>query len=136
VNNANLLGGHQGGFVSYRHVLSLIPYGSESARATSMTKSAVGGVAQFRKWARTHCDVAGLLGARMGLPPSVEAALQHLYERWDGKGMPGEARGSEVPLAVRLIQVAQDADMASQRGGPDAVSTTLARRAGSGRRSV
>ena len=92
----------------------------------------MGGVAEFRRWARTHCDVARLLGARMGLPPPVEAALQHLYERWDGKGMPGEVRGGDVPLAVRLMQVAQDADMGSQQGGPAAAGPTLARRAGSG----
>jgi HD-GYP domain-containing protein (c-di-GMP phosphodiesterase class II) len=101
-------------------------------RAATMTRSAMGGVAEFRKWARTHCDVARLLGARMGLPAGVEAALGHLYERWDGRGMPGEVRGREVPQAVRLMQVAQDADMAWQQGGPGSAGRILARRAGSG----
>ncbi|HTS99158.1 MAG TPA: hypothetical protein VMI33_21330 [Streptosporangiaceae bacterium] len=71
-------------------------------RAATITRSAVGGVAEFRKWARTHCDVARLLGARMGLPDTVQQALRYLYERWDGQGMPGEARGAEIPLPVRL----------------------------------
>jgi HD-GYP domain-containing protein (c-di-GMP phosphodiesterase class II) len=102
------------------------------ARAVTMTRSAMGGVAEFRKWARTHCDVARLLGTRMGLPAGVEDALRHLYERWDGRGMPGEVRGRQVPLPVRLMQVAQDADMAWQEDGPALAGRILARRAGSG----
>ena len=51
-------------------------------RAAAMAKSAVGGVAEFRQWARVHCDVARLLGARMGLTGQVQEALGHLYERW------------------------------------------------------
>jgi HD-GYP domain-containing protein (c-di-GMP phosphodiesterase class II) len=102
------------------------------ARAAGMTRSAMGGVSEFRKWARTHCDVARLLGARMGLTKPIELALQHLYERWDGKGMPGDLRGGQIPLAVRLMQVAQDADMAWQHGGPELASRILTARSGSG----
>jgi HD-GYP domain-containing protein (c-di-GMP phosphodiesterase class II) len=102
------------------------------ARAAVMARSAVGGIAEFRKWARGHCDVARLLGARMGLTGPVQDALRHLYERWDGKGMPGELRGDQIPLPVRLMQVAQDADMAWQDGGAALASEMLAQRAGSG----
>jgi HD-GYP domain-containing protein (c-di-GMP phosphodiesterase class II) len=102
------------------------------ARAAAMTKSATGGVGEFRKWARTHCDVAQLLGTRMGLTGAVHVALGHLYERWDGKGMPGELRAEQIPLAVRLMQVAQDADMAWQRGGVDQARKTVSEHAGTG----
>src|SRR5579872_7118919 len=102
------------------------------ARAAAMARAAFGGVAEFRKWAASHCDVARLLGARLGLSAQVQQALWHLYERWDGNGMPGELRGPQIPLAVRLMQVAQDADLAWQRGGTALVLGTLASRAGSG----
>ncbi|HUK69582.1 MAG TPA: HD domain-containing phosphohydrolase [Streptosporangiaceae bacterium] len=102
------------------------------ARAAVMIRSAFGGVAEFRKWAASHCDVARLLGGRMGLTGQVQAALRHLYERWDGNGMPGELRGPQIPLAVRLMQVAQDADMAWQRGGAALARRILTERAGSG----
>ncbi len=102
------------------------------ARAAMMARAAFGGIAEFRKWAASHCDVARLLGARMGLSGQVQLALRHLYERWDGNGMPGELRGTQVPLAVRLMQVAEDADVACQYGGIALASSTLARRAGSG----
>ena len=103
-----------------------------AARAAAMARSAAGGVAEFRRWARAHCDVARLLGSRMGLTGPVQQALRHLYERWDGKGMPGDLRGEQIPLAVRLMQVAQDADMAWQRGGAALADRTLDSRAGSG----
>jgi len=101
-------------------------------RAAVMARSAFGGIAEFRKWAASHCDVARLLGARMGFSEQIQLALRHLYERWDGKGMPGELRGEHIPLAVRLMQVAQDADIAFQRGGAELASSVLAERAGSG----
>src|ERR1700729_4132787 len=101
-------------------------------RMTMMARASFGGLAEFRKWAASHCDVARLLGARMGLSEQVQRALRHLYERWDGKGMPGELRGEQIPLAVRLMQVAQDADMAFHRGGAELAEQILAERAGSG----
>jgi hypothetical protein len=76
------------------------------ARAAMMAGAAFGGIAEFRKWAASHCDVARILGARMGLSGPVQQSLRHLYERWDGNGMPGELRGTQIPLAVRLMQVA------------------------------
>ncbi|MGE5286454.1 MAG: HD domain-containing phosphohydrolase [Micromonosporaceae bacterium] len=108
------------------------PGSTRRARAAAMTSSVFGGVAEFRKWAASHCDVARVLGARMGLSRQVQHALRHLWERWDGKGMPGELRGEQVPLAVRVIQVAQDADMAWQHGGTALAGRILAERAGSG----
>ena len=101
-------------------------------RATQMIKSAFGGIAEFRRWAASHCDVARVLGARMGFSEQIQEALRHLYERWDGKGMPGDLRGSQIPLAVRLMQVAQDADMTWRHGGSALAGRVLAERAGSG----
>jgi HD-GYP domain-containing protein (c-di-GMP phosphodiesterase class II) len=102
------------------------------ARVAMMIKTAFGGIAEFRKWAASHCDVARLLGTRMGLSAQVQQALRHLYERWDGNGMPGDLRGTQIPLAVRLMQVAQDADVAWQYGGTALIAPTLTRWAGSG----
>ncbi len=102
------------------------------ARAAVMARSAFGGVAEFRKWAASHCDVARVLGVRMGFPEQVQQALRHLWERWDGRGMPGVLRGDQIPLAVRIMQVAQDADMAWQHGGTAVANPLLAKRAGSG----
>jgi HD-GYP domain-containing protein (c-di-GMP phosphodiesterase class II) len=101
-------------------------------RMAMMSRSAVGGIAEFRKWAASHCDVARLLGARMGFSADVQEALRRLYERWDGRGMPGDLNGEQIPQAVRIMQVAQDADVAWQRGGPGLARQVLAGRAGAG----
>jgi hypothetical protein len=37
----------------------------------------------------------------------VVTALDHVYERWDGRGMPGIARGEGLPLAARIVHVAE-----------------------------
>ncbi len=108
------------------------PESAPLARAAVMARSAFGGIAEFRRWAASHCDVARVLGARMGFSEQIQLALRHLYERWDGKGMPGDLRGAQIPQAVRLMQVAQDADVAWQHGGTALAHRILAERAGSG----
>ena len=108
------------------------PERARLARAAAMARSAFGGITEFRKWAASHCDVARVLGARMGFSEQIQLALRHLWERWDGKGMPGELRGDQIPLAVRLMQVAQDADMAWHQGGSALADQVLAERAGAG----
>src|SRR5207245_1474964 len=108
------------------------PERARLARAAAMARSAFGGITEFRRWAASHCDVASVLGARMGFSEQVQMALRHLWERWDGRGMPGDLRGDQIPLAVRLMQVAQDADMAWGEGGAALADQVLAERAGSG----
>src|SRR5690242_5304444 len=108
------------------------PERARLARAAAMARSAFGGITEFREWAASHCDVASVLGARMGFSDQVQTALRHLWERWDGRGMPGELSGDHIPLAVRLMQVAQDADMAWHQGGSLLADSLLAERAGCG----
>jgi HD-GYP domain-containing protein (c-di-GMP phosphodiesterase class II)/DNA-binding CsgD family transcriptional regulator len=63
-----------------------------------------------------HCEVAAMLAARAGLEQPVVGALAHAYERWDGKGFPAGLEGDSVPLPVRLVVVARDADLATMLG--------------------
>src|ERR1700749_4377731 len=102
------------------------------ARAAMMARAAFGGIAEFRKWAASHCDVARLLGTRLGLSGQVQLALRHLYERRDGNGMPGELRGPQIPLAVRLMHGGRDADVAGQYGGARPARDTPAPPGGGG----
>jgi HD-GYP domain-containing protein (c-di-GMP phosphodiesterase class II)/DNA-binding CsgD family transcriptional regulator len=108
------------------------PERARLARAAAMARSTFGGITEFRKWAASHCDVASVLGARMGFSGEIQASLRHLWERWDGRGMPGELRGDQIPPAVRLMQVAQDADMARHQGGSVLADQVVAERAGAG----
>ena len=64
----------------------------------------------------THCEVAVMLAGRAGLERPVVEALAHAYERWDGKGAPAGLAGEAIPLAVRVVVVARDADLATLLG--------------------
>jgi HD-GYP domain-containing protein (c-di-GMP phosphodiesterase class II) len=98
-----------------RYVRSVAPRETPLARARLVAK----GVADPKGMERSlsaHCEVAGMLAMRAGLAAPVVAALEHAYERWDGKGFPSRLKGEAVPAAVRLAVVARDADLAATLG--------------------
>jgi HD-GYP domain-containing protein (c-di-GMP phosphodiesterase class II) len=78
-------------------------------------------------WALGHCEVSAMLAERLSLGLGVKEALAHLYERWDGRGFPGRIGGDDVPLPVRVMQVAHDADLNSAAGPEGAVEVVRAR---------
>jgi HD-GYP domain-containing protein (c-di-GMP phosphodiesterase class II) len=76
------------------------------------------------------CEVAQMLTDRLGLRAEIGAMFLYIDERWDGKGEPGRARGEEIPLAVRIAQVARDAAFQHMLGGPEFAARVIRRRAG------
>jgi HD-GYP domain-containing protein (c-di-GMP phosphodiesterase class II) len=76
------------------------------------------------------CEVAQMLTDRLGLPTEIGAMFLYIDERWDGKGEPGRARGEEIPIAVRVAQVARDAAFQRMLGGPEFAARVIRRRAG------
>jgi HD-GYP domain-containing protein (c-di-GMP phosphodiesterase class II)/DNA-binding CsgD family transcriptional regulator len=79
---------------------------------------------------RGSCEVSAALGARLELPTGAIAALDEVYERFDGEGFPGGRAGDELTVAVRVVQVAEQAVMAHYDGGGQAAARHVARRAG------
>ncbi|MGH3372341.1 MAG: HD domain-containing phosphohydrolase [Nocardioidaceae bacterium] len=77
-----------------------------------------------------HCEVAARLATRLGLPESVCNPLAHAYERWDGKGHPAGLGGEEVPVAVRVVAAARDAELWARQAGWQAAADVLAHRRG------
>lgn len=87
--------------------------------------------ARFRKpHFAALCEVAEMMARRLGLPPEVNNLFVHLTERWDGKGVLKRARGEEIPLPVRIVQVARDAAYQRAVGGDDRAVEVIRRRAG------
>jgi response regulator RpfG family c-di-GMP phosphodiesterase/DNA-binding CsgD family transcriptional regulator len=64
------------------------------------------------------CEVAELLADRLGLGPEVRRDLTLGAERFDGRGFRGLAGGEQVPVAVRVVQVAETARLAAQLARP------------------
>jgi HD-GYP domain-containing protein (c-di-GMP phosphodiesterase class II) len=77
-----------------------------------------------------HCEVARMLAARIGLPESVGVCVGHVFERWDGKGLPGEASGEAIPIPARIVATARDVDIFHHLGGWDVATEVLRRRRG------
>ena len=77
-----------------------------------------------------HAAMARALGEQLGLPIAVLDALSAAYERWDGRGWPGELAGERLPVASRLAQVAEFAEVAHRVGGVPAVRELARKRRG------
>ncbi len=78
-----------------------------------------------------HAALAGTLAQQLGLSVAVQEAIAASYEQWDGHGWPGKLRGEQVPLASRLVQVSEFAEVAHRIGGVEAAVTLARARAGS-----
>jgi hypothetical protein len=76
------------------------------------------------------CDVAEMLAQRLGLPPSIYRLFLYLTERWDGKGVLDRAQGDEIPLPLRINNVARDAAYQHLIGGDDHAVEVIRERAG------
>jgi HD-GYP domain-containing protein (c-di-GMP phosphodiesterase class II) len=64
-----------------------------------------------------HAAIARTMAEHLGLSDEVREALGAAYERWDGRGWPGELRGEEVPLASRIAQASEYLEVANRVGG-------------------
>jgi HD-GYP domain-containing protein (c-di-GMP phosphodiesterase class II) len=77
-----------------------------------------------------HAAIARTLGEQLELRDEVIEALGAAYERWDGRGWPGELEGEEVPLAARVAQVAEFVEVANRMGGVEAARDLARERRG------
>jgi response regulator RpfG family c-di-GMP phosphodiesterase len=77
-----------------------------------------------------HAAIARTLGEHLELPEEALAALGAAYERWDGRGWPGDLEGEEVPIASRLAQAAEFIEVANRMGGVEAAKALARERRG------
>ncbi len=77
-----------------------------------------------------HARLAQQLAEALGLPDQVGRSLASSYERWDGKGWPGEVAGDAVPVASRIAQLAEYVEVAHRTGGESAARAIAERRSG------
>jgi HD-GYP domain-containing protein (c-di-GMP phosphodiesterase class II) len=78
----------------------------------------------------THCLIASIVAERLGFPPAISGALRQVFERWDGRGAPAGLRGAALPVAVRLVQIADVAALHHRSGGTPAAVAAVRARAG------
>lgn len=122
-----------------RRPLTMLPFmlshvGAGRAPAQRMTiigRFLAGGFRDALGTFTTHCQTTGDIADRLGMRDSVRRSLAQAFERWDGKGLPGEVRGTGLEKAIRIVQIADDAEVFVRSSGVEAAVSAL--RSGSGR---
>jgi HD-GYP domain-containing protein (c-di-GMP phosphodiesterase class II) len=77
-----------------------------------------------------HAEMAAGLAQELELPGGVHDALLAAYESWDGRGWPNGLKGDEIPLAARIVQLAEYAEVAHRLRGVEGARTLARERAG------
>jgi len=103
---------------------------SPEVRAT-MIEAAIANVGspRSRDSFATMCEVAQRFAGWLDLGSSIQAALEYVFARWDGRGFP-DARGDAIPLPMRLLHVARDISLFLSAAGSDEARTVIERRTG------
>jgi HD-GYP domain-containing protein (c-di-GMP phosphodiesterase class II) len=77
----------------------------------------------------TMCEVAQRFAGWLELGPNVQAALEYVFARFDGKGFPN-VEGDALPLPIRLLHVARDISLFLSAAGPGEARDVIERRKG------
>jgi HD-GYP domain-containing protein (c-di-GMP phosphodiesterase class II) len=79
----------------------------------------------------SHCLSASLMARQVGLDQAVAEAVECAFERWDGSGLPRGRRGDQIPLATRVVQLAETCEVHLRtRGTAGALAMTRERSGG------
>lgn len=73
--------------------------------------------------AQIHCEVSGDIAVMLSMPRAVEMGLRHIFETYNGKGMPGLLNHPDVPVSVYRVALAGDLESLSRVHGVDAALT-------------
>ena len=80
--------------------------------------------------AQIHCEVSGEIARMLGLDDMTQASLRHIFEAWDGAGLPERLDRKQVPEAVFLVALASDLEILSRVYGLDGAQKLIAQKAG------
>jgi len=85
----------------------------------------------FPPLAAAHCEVAQRLAEQLGASPGVRSALGHIFERWDGTGIPAGTSGARIPLPAQIAVLAGDLEILTRAHSLPGALSAVRRRAGS-----
>lgn len=79
----------------------------------------------------SHCSSAARLADRFDLGDAVRDSLVCAFERWDGSGLPAGLRGDQIPIEMRVVHLAEVAEVHLRHGGVKAAVSMAKDRSGS-----
>lgn len=99
-------------------------------RAAMVEDAIANGLSLAQHTFAMHCEVAQRIARWFGLSAGAQAALAHVFERWDGRGFPGAAIGEAIPLPMRIVHVARDISVFLTAVGPGDARAVIRQRSG------
>jgi HD-GYP domain-containing protein (c-di-GMP phosphodiesterase class II) len=105
-------------------MLAMRPGWAGEAETQGQVEAAITPLAQI------HCEVSGEIARMLGLDDTTQAALRHIFEAWDGRGLPERLDRAQVPEAVFVVALASDLEILSRVYGLDAAQKLIAQKAG------
>jgi HD-GYP domain-containing protein (c-di-GMP phosphodiesterase class II) len=83
-----------------------------------------------RSLMRARCERGAEIALMLGFSEVTADAIRGLDEHWDGRGQPRGLRGTEIPLAGRILCLAQTVEVFHAARGSEAACRMAARRSG------
>ena len=83
-----------------------------------------------RSLMQARCDRGAEIARMLGFSDATAEAIRALDEHWDGRGQPRGLHGTEIPLAARILCLAQTVEIFHAAKGVGAAYRVAARRAG------
>lgn len=119
------------GLPYYRFLLANIGRGEPiTQRLTSIATLFINARGNMSALIHSHCTSAALLADRMGLGAGVQNAVGFGFERYDGSGLPGGVSGADIPIEMRVAQLADMAEVHHRTGGVGAAVEMARARSG------
>lgn len=99
-------------------------------RLTTMATLFLNARGNMSRLIHSHCTSAAVLADRMQLGSGVQNALRFTFERHDGSGLPAGASGDDIPIEMRVAQLADMAEVHHRIGGVHGAVTMARDRSG------
>ena len=110
-------------------VRTVAPRGSLRARAERLLAIRDEGEVT-RSLMQARCERGAEVALKLGFSEATAAAIRALDEHWDGRGQPRGLRRTEIPLAARIVCLAQTLEVFYAARGVGAVYRVAAKRSG------
>ncbi|NOU32369.1 MAG: HD domain-containing protein [Polyangiaceae bacterium] len=99
------------------------------ARALAVVRT-IGGLESSAALVAAQCEQASTLAGDLGLGANVVAALEQVFETFDGGGGPARLRGDAISLPARIFHVASMIEIQHRHRGRERAVATLRRESG------
>lgn len=109
---------------------NVLPDANPIQRALRIAQIGLNQTRNNEEMIKLRCDRGAQIALKIGLGEATAQAIHHLDEHWDGKGYPGNLRGEAIPLASRIMSLAQHLDAFAKDKGPETAMRTLRERSG------